>query len=102
MDVVLGHAKITASKAGAVGLGIAEGERQPRGAAAEIDRRSRGAVTALLRSRDFGGRALEMAVLYPRGPGAGRLILVGLGKRAGLDAQRLRLAAAQQIGRAHV
>ena len=100
MDVVLGRAKVTASKAGAVGLGIVEGERTARGAAADIDRRSRGAVTALLRSRDFGGRALETAVLYPRGLGAGRLILVGLGKRAGLDAQRLRLAAAQLARRA--
>ena len=100
MDVVLSRAKLTASKAGAVALGIAEGERPTRGAAAELDRRSRGAISELLKSRDFAGRASEIAVLYPRGLNTGRVIVVGLGKRAEIDAQRLRLAAAQAARRA--
>jgi leucyl aminopeptidase len=100
MDVVLGRAKLTASKAGAVALGIAEGERPTRGAPAEVDRKCRGAVSALLKSRDFTGRALEIAVLYPRGLGSPRLILIGLGKRGAIDEQGLRLAAAQAARRA--
>ena len=100
MDVVLSRARLTASKAGAVALGIAEGERPSRGAAAELDRRSRGAISELLKSRDFAGRTGEVAVLYPRGLNTGRVILVGLGKRAEIDEQRLRLAAAQAARRA--
>jgi leucyl aminopeptidase len=100
MDVVLSRARVTASKAGAVALGIAEGERRPSGAAAELDRRSRGAISKLLKSRDFGGRALETVVLYPHGLNTGRLILIGLGKRAGIDEHGLRLAAAQAARRA--
>jgi leucyl aminopeptidase len=100
MDVVLGRAKLTASKAGAVALGLAEGERPTRGAAAEVDRKSRGAVSALVRSRDFGGKPLETAVLYPRGLGSGRLILVGLGRQDAIDEQGLRLAAALAARRA--
>jgi leucyl aminopeptidase len=100
MDVVLSRAKVAASKAGAVALGIAEGERRPGGAAAELDRRSRGAISRLLQTRDFSGRALETAVLYPRGLNTGRVILVGLGARSGIDEHGLRLAAAQAARRA--
>ncbi len=99
MDVVLSRTRLVASKAGAVALGLAEGERPTRGAAAELDRRTRGAVSALLKARDFTGQASEIAVLYPRGLGAPRVILVGLGKRAEIDEQRLRLAAAQAARR---
>jgi leucyl aminopeptidase len=100
MDVVLARARAAASKAGALALAVPEGERTPRGVAAEVDRRARGAVAALLGSRDFAGRAFETAVLYPRGLPAARLVLVGLGKRAEIDGQRLRLAAAQAARRA--
>ena len=100
MDVVLGRRGIAASKTGAVAIALAEGERAPRGMAAELDRRSRGAIAALLRSRDFRGGANEIAVLYPRGLGTPRLVLVGLGPRAGVDAQRVRLAAAEAARRA--
>ena len=79
MDVVLRRGNIAARPASAVAIGIFQGERRPSGAAGAIDRATRGAVTALLRSRDFTGRFLEVAVLYPSGLRARRLILVGLG-----------------------
>jgi len=100
MDVVLARTPAPASRAGALALAVPEGERTPRGIAAEVDRRARGAVAALLGSRDFAGHAFETAVLYPRGLATGRLVLVGLGKRAEIDARGLRLAAAQAARRA--
>ncbi len=100
MDVVLRRGDIATRAAGAVALGILEGERVLSGAAAAVDRASRGAIGALLRRRDFTGRAHEVAVLYPPGLGSGRLILVGLGRRGELTEQRVREAAAKAARRA--
>jgi leucyl aminopeptidase len=100
MDVMLRRGDVAARQAGALALGILEGGGALTGAAAAVDRATRGAITAVLRRRDFRGRYLETVVLYPRGLHAARLILVGLGPRAALDARRVRLAAAQAAKRA--
>ena len=100
MDVTLRRGDVAARPAGALALGILESGGALTGAAAAVDRRSHGAISAILRQRDFRGLFLETAVLYPRGLRAKRLILVGLGPRAALDARRVRLAAAQATRRA--
>ena len=100
MDVTMRRGDIAARPAGALVLGILEDGRTLGGAAAVIDRKMRGAISALRRSRDFTGRFLETAVLYPQGMRARRVILVGLGPRADLDPTRVRLAAAQAARRA--
>lgn len=100
MEVLLKRGDVTARPAGALALGMLEGTRTLTGAAAAVDRATRGALAALLGRRDFGGRFLETAVLYPRGVRAQRVILVGLGRRAALDLSRVRRAAARAAGRA--
>jgi leucyl aminopeptidase len=95
MDVKLRRGDVAARRAGAVAVGILEGERTLSGAAAAVDRAAKGAISAALASRDFTGRLLETLVLYPRGSAARRVILVGLGKRVDLDGRKVRLAAAQ-------
>src|SRR5437870_2939220 len=65
MDVVVRRGDIAQRPAGAVAIGVFQGERALSGAAAAVDRASRGALTALVRSRDFSGRFLETAVIYP-------------------------------------
>lgn len=100
MDVMMRRGDVAARPAGALALGILEGGGALTGAAAAVDRVTRGALTAVLRQRDFRGRFLETVVLYPRGLRAKRVILVGLGPRAALDARRVRLAAAQAAKRA--
>jgi leucyl aminopeptidase len=65
--------------AGAIAIGIFQNQRTLGGAAAAVDRATRGAITSLLRARDFSGRFLESAVLYPSGLAARRLIVIGLG-----------------------
>jgi leucyl aminopeptidase len=100
MDVTVRRGEATKRPAGALALGILEGTVTPTGAAAAVDRATRGAIRAILRQRDFAGRFLETAVLYPRGVSAKRVILVGLGRREALDASRVRRAAAQAAKRA--
>ncbi|MGH7731129.1 MAG: M17 family peptidase N-terminal domain-containing protein, partial [Candidatus Eiseniibacteriota bacterium] len=93
MEVLPRRGDVTKRPAGALALGILEGTAALTGAAAAVDRATRGAIRALMRQRDFTGRFLETAVLYPRGVRAKRLILVGLGRREALDASRVRRAA---------
>jgi leucyl aminopeptidase len=100
MEVMLRRGDVAARPAGALALGILEGGGALTGAAAAVERATRGALTAVLRRRDFRGRFLETIVLYPRGVRAQRVILVGLGRPAALDAHRVRLAAAQAAKRA--
>jgi leucyl aminopeptidase len=100
MEVVLRGGDIARRPAGAIALGILEGGRELSGPAAAVDRASRGAIRALLKRRDFTGRFLEVAVLYPPGLGAGRLILVGLGRKSALDEHRVRQAAGLAARRA--
>ena len=100
MNVELKRGDIRSRRAGVLVLGILERGRELTGAARAVDRASRGAISALLRQRDFAGRFLETAVLYPKGLGSGRLLLVGLGPRAELTTSRVRHAAAQAARRA--
>jgi leucyl aminopeptidase len=74
---------------------VLEGTRKPSGAAAAVDRATRGAVTALLARGDFRGRFLETATLYPVAGRIRRVILVGLGAKGALTAHRARLASAR-------
>jgi leucyl aminopeptidase len=100
MDVVLRRGNVTARRAGALALGILEGERELSGASAAVDRATRGAIRAIRKRGDFTGRFLDVAVLYPPGLKAARLILVGLGPRAELTAHRVRQAAGRAARRA--
>jgi leucyl aminopeptidase len=100
MEFVLRRGDVTTRPAGALVLGILEGVTTLEGAAAAVDQATHGAIRELLKRRDFAGRFLETAVLYPDGIRAQRLILVGLGRRAALDTSRVRRAAAQAAKRA--
>jgi leucyl aminopeptidase len=85
---------------GALVSGIVQGERRLTGAAAELDRATRGALRALLATGDFDGRPLQVAVIHPRGIKAKRVIVVGLGRAAELTPARLRAASAVGVRRA--
>ena len=91
---------ITRRRVGLLALGILERAGELTGAARAVDRATRGAIRALLRRRDFAGRFLETVVLYPKGLGAPRLLLVGLGPRAEFTGARARQAAAVAVKRA--
>ncbi len=100
MEVRCRRGDLTARAAGAIAIGVLQGERRLSGAAAAVDRGAGGAVSRLLRSRDFSGRWLETAVLYPPRGKARRVIVVGLGRAPELDLTRVRQAAALAARRA--
>jgi leucyl aminopeptidase len=100
VEIVLRRGNLATRAAGALALGIFEGEARLGGAAADVDRASGGAIRALLKTGDFAGRWLESVVLYPSRGKAKRVLLVGLGPRAAFDARRARQTAAVAARRA--
>ncbi len=100
MEVALRRGDLTTRAADATALGILAGTKRLSGAALAVDRAARGAIKRLLATRDFAGRFEDVAVLYPSAGKARRLILVGLGPAAELDAHRVRTAALLAASRA--
>ncbi len=78
-----------------------ESDKKPAGKAAVIDAECEGQITALLRTGDFEGKLNQTAVVYTsKGVPAKRIIMLGLGKKKELNAEKLRGAfakAAQQV-----
>jgi len=100
MDVVLRRGDLATRTAGAVAVGVFEGTKRVSGAAGALDRATRGAITAFLKTGDFSGRPDETAVLYPATGKARRVILVGLGVPGTMTLHRARVAAALAANRA--
>lgn len=74
---------------------------QPGGATKAVDQSLDGAISDLIESGDFSGKADQVAVLYPRGAiPARRVILVGLGPREKFNVDVVRRAAARAIQKA--
>jgi leucyl aminopeptidase len=78
-----------------------EDAKKPAGKAAVVDAQSGGRIKALLRTGDFEGKLNQTAVVYTsKEMPAKRIILLGLGKKKELNAEKLRGAfarAAQQV-----
>jgi leucyl aminopeptidase len=90
IDVKAGN--IEKTRTGAAVLLLFEDER-PGPAAGRIDKAMDGAVRRLVKRGDFTAKAGNVNVLYPEGKiAAERLILAGLGKKADISAERMRLA----------
>ncbi len=76
-------------------------DAHPDGATKAVDDALKGAISEVIDSGDFIGKAGQVAVLYPRGVvPAKRVILVGLGKQEDFKADSVRRAAAHAIKKA--
>jgi leucyl aminopeptidase len=89
----IAFAKPAVPNAGSYVVGVHE-DRKLTGAAAALDKRTRGMVAAALAASRFRGRKGEtLDILSPRGVSVRRIVLLGLGKPADLGSLRL-----QRIG----
>ena len=95
MNLKVVSGDITQIKTGAIIAGLYQGERKPAGAAAVIDAALDGAVSALIKSGEIKGKPDEVSVVHSLGKlPAGRVAVIGLGKKKELTADRIRGAAA--------
>jgi leucyl aminopeptidase len=101
MDVKAQHGALQDTAADAIVINLFEGTAVPAGATGAVDKALNGAIADVIRSGDYRGKLNEISVLYSRGAlPAPRVILVGLGKVADFNADRVRQASAFAARRA--
>jgi leucyl aminopeptidase len=87
--------------ADAIILNLFQDITKPAGATGVVDKALEGAIGELIEGGDLQGKLGQTAVLYPRGAiPARRVIVVGLGKPAEFDLEKVREAAGTAIKRA--
>ena len=102
MDVRVVQGAIQEAEADAIVVNLFEGA-EPGGATGAVDAALEGAIGELVDGGDFGGKAGEVAVLYPRAAlPARRVILVGLGAQDDFSADQVRRARSQRPGEVFV
>jgi leucyl aminopeptidase len=95
MKISVARADATEFRTPLLVLKVAEGADELVGPVARVDERMGGQISRVVRAGDFKGKPGETLVLYPPegAIGAERVMLVGVGKVAELDTEKLRRAA---------
>ena len=95
MDIKIKQASIVEETADLIVVDLFQGVKEPDGATGVVDRALGGAISAVIASGDFAGKAGETTLLYTRGATATpRVLIVGLGDPAKLTINAARAAAA--------
>jgi len=96
MEIKAATGDITKSKAGAILVTHYEGVKSPEGEAAAADKVLGGAISSLIKQGAIKGKLNEITVLYSLGKlPAERVVIIGLGKKKELTADKIRGAAAE-------
>ncbi|MDP2920397.1 MAG: leucyl aminopeptidase [Dehalococcoidia bacterium] len=96
MEIKVKTGNIRRTRADAIVLGVFEGIKRPRGDVSVINKALGGAISQLIQSGEIKGKSSEVTVIHSLGRiTADRVALVGLGKRAELTQDKIRLAAAE-------
>jgi leucyl aminopeptidase len=92
MKITAARGKASGISADLLALGVPEGKAVLKGEAAELDRATGGAISAVLATgTDFSGKLKDRFTIVPAsGVRAKRLVLVGLGAARGINADVLR------------
>jgi leucyl aminopeptidase len=89
---------ISAIKADAIIISVFEEARKPEGELTRIDKKLGGAVTKMMKEGEVKGKLSEIALIHSLGKlGAGRVAVVGLGKKAELTQDKVRQAAGETL-----
>ncbi len=95
----ISFADVSLSKPGAIALVVTEGNALA-GAAAELDRKTGGALKRATKSANFTGKAGSvLEIVAPHGIAASRVLLLGVGKAAELATSALENAGGEIVGR---
>jgi leucyl aminopeptidase len=96
MEIKAAAGEITGIKTGAIVVNHFEGVKHPEGAAAAIDKALDGAVSNLIKQGDIKGKLNEITLLHSLGKlAASRIVVLGLGKKQELTANKVRGAVAE-------
>ncbi len=95
VDVRVEAGDIAASACDAIVVNLFQGVTKPAGATGALDAATGGAISTFLATGDFKGKLGEIAVLYPDGVKAKRVLLAGLGKEKDFDVDKVRRVSAK-------
>lgn len=101
MNIVVKQGQIEATEADTLIVNLFDDVKTPSGATGAVDKALDGAISELIASGDLTGKLGEVGVLYSRGAiPAGRILVVGLGKRDNFNLESVRQASASAIKKA--
>lgn len=102
MNVSVAQAEPVRASTALLALAVAQGTTELSGTLAAVDQALGGQLSRRLQNGDFRGKRGEALLLFPEPGqiGAGRVLLVGLGKPEKVDAEALRRAAAAAVKQA--
>ncbi|MBI2848022.1 MAG: leucyl aminopeptidase [Chloroflexi bacterium] len=96
MEIKVATGDITRTKVGALIVSHFEGTKEPESTAAVVDRMLDGAISQLIRQKEIRGKPGEITPIYSLGKlPADRVVVVGLGKKAELNLDKVRSAVAE-------
>jgi leucyl aminopeptidase len=96
MEIKAATGNIAGIKAGAIVVHHCEGVKRPEGAAAAVDKALGGVISELIKQSSIKGKLNEITPLHSLGKlPAGRVIVLGLGKKKELTANKVRGAVAE-------
>ena len=96
MEIKASTGDIAGIKTGAVIIGHYEGDKKPEGDAAAIDKALGGTISTLIKQGDIKGKLNEITLLHSMGKvPAGKVVVIGLGKKKELTVNKLRAAVAE-------
>ena len=96
MDIKVESGDITTQEAGAIVVNLFEGVTSPGGATGAVDRALNGAISGLIQEGETRGKRGELTLIHTLGMMApARVLVAGLGKKAELDADRVRMVSAE-------
>jgi leucyl aminopeptidase len=96
MEIKVSTGDIAGIKNGAIIIGHYEGDKKPEVEAAAIDKALGGVISTLIKQGDIKGKLNEITLLHSMGKvPAGKVVVVGLGKKKELTINKVRAAAAE-------
>ena len=98
MKIFVKKGKLANTKSQAIILTLFEDSKKLKGTVLEIDQKSNGLISELIRNGDFEAKPYQISVIYTRGSlPAKRIALVGLGKHSEFNLEKLRAAFAKAL-----
>jgi len=96
MNITVKKGMLADTKAQAIVIAFCEGEKKLSRTALDVDQKTGGLLSDVLKNGDFEGKASQVLVLYSREAlPAKRIALVGLGKKSELNLEKIRNAFAK-------
>jgi leucyl aminopeptidase len=100
MKISVERASLAGFKCDLLAVNIFSGEKKPSGAAAAADKALGGLIARLIREGEITGKLGTTTLIHCQTGAAGKVVVVGLGKKAKLDLEAVRTAAASVIRQA--